>query len=338
MVWLGAPRGKLCAVPIDDCRLSFGGMALYPAYRASARFAQTLLRAWVTARALLPAQPRTCGGVWALGNVLRPVFPDAVGASALIAPRGATLLIMDRRGGALGYVKYAESAEGVRRLRNEADLVQRVPDGLSPRVLLHTRFGSGEILAESAIRGRPCAPRLALERPQRDFLGALARGSGTAACYAVTEHPLVLLHRNADGPHRPVLERALGALQGATWRRVLMHGDFTFANTRVLDGACAAFDWEWGSEAGFPYLDAAHWLIRVARGIQRLAPADAARRVVRALFAAIDEPDRGYSAGLAALAAIHSVASWYGSDLGASDEPGWLLRFAGACLEQGAPA
>ena len=114
-----------------------------------------------------------------------------------------------------------------------------------------------------------------------------------------------------------------------------MHGDFTFANTRELNGACAAFDWEWGSEAGFPHLDAAHWLIRVARGIQRLPPGAAAGRVVQALTGAIEWRDRPYAAGLAALAAIHSAASWCGPDLGTSDEAAWLLRFADACLDRG---
>ena len=37
VAWLRAPRGKICAVPIDSWRQSFGGMALYPGYRASAR-------------------------------------------------------------------------------------------------------------------------------------------------------------------------------------------------------------------------------------------------------------------------------------------------------------
>jgi len=338
VAWLRAPRGKLCAVPMDSWRLSFGGMALYPGYRTSARLAQMLLRAWVTSRAVASSSARRDAAVrsWPLGALLRTSLPTAVGASGVVTQRGATLLIMDGAGAALAYVKYSESAEGIRLLRAQASLLGHVPDGLGPRVLLHAPFRSGEILVQTVIGGRPCAPRLALGRPQQAFLRALAcHGDGVE--FPASEHPLVMRHRKADGLHSRVLERALDALRGSTWRLVLMHGDFTFANTRELDGACAAFDWEWGNETGFPHLDAAHWLIRVARGIQRLPPRAAAGRVVQVLSDAIDGPDRPYAAGLAALAAIHSAASWYGPDLGASDEAAWLLRFADACLDRAPP-
>lgn len=341
VAWLRAPRGKICAVPIDSWRQSFGGMALYPGYRASARLAQVTLRAWVTARAVASAHRARAPRTWPLGALLRTVLPTAVGASGVLTPRdptrGATLLIMDRAGRPLAYVKYSESTEGIRLLRNEASLLACVPDGLGPKVLLHTPFRSGEILAETVIRGRPCAARLALGRPQLEFLRALAGCSG-AAEFPAPQHPLVQHHRNADGLHRPPLERVLGALAGSTWRLVLMHGDFTFANTRELNGACAAFDWEWGSEAGFPHLDAAHWLIRVARGIERLPPGTAATHVVRVLSNAIEGPDRAQAAGVAALAAIHSAAAWYGPDIAAFDDGAWLLRFADACLDGVAPA
>jgi hypothetical protein len=323
-------------VPIDDWRLSFGGTALYPAYRAPARVVQALLRAAVTARAIMSLQRQIAPRDWPLGALLRPILPTADAASGVFAPgdpkRRATLLIMDRAGGVLAIVKYSDSAEGMRLLRNEAALLARAPEGLGPRVLLHAPFRSGEILAESVVRGRPCAPRLALGSPQQRFLRALADHSdGTLV--PVSEHPLVLRDGRAGGLPRSLVERTLDALQGRRWQRVLMHGDFTFANTRELDGACAAFDWEWGTEAGFPHLDAAHWLIRVARGIQHLAPSTAAGRVVRALSEAVAGPDCEYAAGLAALAAIHSAVSWYGPQLPASGEAAWLLAFAAACLD-----
>lgn len=337
VAWLPAPRGKLCAVPVDSWRRATSGVAIYPAHRASARLVRALLRAWVAVRAMTTASRGSVPRDWPLGVVLQSTLPGAESASGMFAPRDrarrATLLVMDRLGRPLAFVKYSGAPLGIQLLRNEVNVLARTPDGLGPRILLHASFLSGEILVESVIGGRPCAPRLELGVPQQRFLQALAR-CGDPRPLPAPDHPLVRRHREADGLHRPYLERAVNALDGRGWRQVLMHGDFSFANTREMNGACVAFDWEWGTDAGFPHLDAAHWITRVACNIQHLTPPAAAKRVVPVLANAIEGPDREYARGIAALAAIHSAVSWYGPDLAHSREAAWLLRFADACLDR----
>jgi hypothetical protein len=106
-----------------------------------------------------------------------------------------------------------------------------------------------------------------------------------------------------------------------------MHGDFWFGNVYVRRGTCAALDWEFGTECGFPYLDAAHWLYAVASIIQHQSPVTARTNVASRLAQYLPDHHRRFASTIVALSALSQLIAWYPRARMDNDVERWLRAF-----------
>src|SRR5690606_34762344 len=92
----------------------------------------------------------------------------------------------------------------------------------------------------------------------------------------IAEHPWVASITTSG---EPSLERDLALLAHREWPSVFQHGDLAPWNLiRGAGGEVRAIDWEYGSSAGFPHLDAVHYLLQVALLVKRLEASTAEER------------------------------------------------------------
>ncbi|MGH3090645.1 MAG: hypothetical protein ACRDSJ_25480 [Rubrobacteraceae bacterium] len=332
----GAPRwfsrsAPRYFVPTRNWRVRRGGSEIYPAFRWKARAYRAVLRAWITlggARFTHDVVGAGRKGGWPLGELLSSEMPalSTVAVSVGIPGPGQkiTLRLMDKRGRVLGFAKYADKPYTRTLLANEARMLERLPEGVGPRLARFAPFMEGELLVQSALPGRPRAPRPRLDSAQMDFFKRLTRPDGT---YPVSGHPFMeSLRERADEWKKRLLEPILEDLDGGEWPVAWMHGDMAPWNMHWWRGTCLAFDWEHGREAGFPYLDAAATLIQVASIIRREDPRRAKRSVSGELRSSLPAPYGEFAPSVADLSALNMLVSWY-PPRPPDDYEGWLNAF-----------
>lgn len=254
--------------------------AFYPASRMAARLHRLLLRIEATAGM---AEVRTVASSdWPLGEFAGDLLPQLESAAILVgssAVQKVTVQLRDGKGRVLGYVKYAEQAVARSRLRHEHRVLCSLPTGVGPEALKYGDLGAGEALLMSPLVGGRLSTTLSPSASTVDYLMSL----GTPPPVAVEDHPWVLgtLERESKGAG---LQECFEALAGRHWPITVQHGDFAPWNLlRKPRGEVVAFDWEYGTLEGFPYLDLVYYILQTAALIYRWSPAKAARYAVRYL-------------------------------------------------------
>lgn len=229
--------------------------AFYPAYRWTGQMWRFGLRMLATAnhfsRRTVPQHD------WPLGAFLTDALPAARNITVLFGMPGPgqqiTVQVRDQRNRVLGYVKYAEAEVAKRKLANEHALLTALPPRVAPQVLKYGTFHEGMAMVSTPLRGRKVQPVLP---PRDEVLTLLKQLVRPDPPVALDAHPyLTRLPRTAQ------VTRLLDQLSGRPWPIVFQHGDFLPWNLRyALDGSLRAFDWEHGTQNGFPLLDLAYHL------------------------------------------------------------------------------
>lgn len=175
-----------------------------------------------------------------------------------------SVLALDRRGRAVGFVKLAETAPARRALANERRVLELLAASLGDASLAPTPGGWREDATAAALLTSPAPPRAAPKHfgPLHEaFLGNLEHRFGTEQPF----HATTAWRRMSDGVEA-VAGRASAAwrarfaaavarlerkLATEVVRTTLAHRDFTPWNTRRNAEALYVFDWEYAS-TGYP--------------------------------------------------------------------------------------
>lgn len=245
--------------------------AFYPAFRRSARLLRLALRAWSSIHPG-PVWRVTSTG-WALGDFLQDVLPDTHVIAVLIGTPGPaqklTVECRDANQHVLGYVKYAQSSAARRRLQQERAVLDMLPEGVGPSVLKYACWQDGEALVLSPVPGHPLPAKLP---PSQAVHGLVRRFMAGAPIVEGIDHPWLHVPRPAS------LTNDVAQLALRPWPIVLQHGDLAPWNVhQSADDALHAIDWEYGTGAGFPFIDLAQYTLQIAALIHRWRPARAAR-------------------------------------------------------------
>jgi hypothetical protein len=249
--------------------------SFYPATRSLAQLYRLSLR---LRAAVGIAETRTARSTdWPLRRFTQEVLPQLASAVVLIGTPGPaqaiTVQLRDERDRVLGYLKYAEKDAALRRLRHEYHILSNLPAGIGPEPLKFGPFGKGEGLLNSAILGKPLNAAL----PPPNALVGLLDSYVVLPPVPLKYHPWVCRMQELGAPE---LDAWFELLAGRSWPVTVQHGDFAPWNLlRGYDGTLRAFDWEYGTLEGFPYLDLAYYALQTSALIYRQAPLEAASRV-----------------------------------------------------------
>ncbi len=128
-------------------------------------------------------------------------------------------------------------------------MLRRLPAGLGPVPLKLGKMGDGTALLVTPLCGRNVAAKLPPAPEVLEFIKSLE----VSAPLALPDHPYVRAVRDRGGTQ---LDSALEDLATKAWPINLQHGDFAPWNLRQDRhvGTICAFDWEYGTENGFPYI------------------------------------------------------------------------------------
>jgi hypothetical protein len=318
-------------VPLGSAMTRYGGLGVLPALRWRSRLYRAALRAWMLAGPyglhrlsewrLANTAPRPQRVIrkdeeeWQLGKFLRPYIPTlataavSAGTPGVRAHRKVTARLLDRKGRTLGFAKYATTPDAQAILANEKRMLELISPGIGPTLVCFAPFLEGTILVQTPLPGRPRGSRLQLNAALMHFLGRLERPG--VAPRTASEHPLVAdLYARSAG-REDLLDTIVARLGTVEWPVVLAHGDLSPWNLHAWRGAFLAFDWEYGKDSGFAYLDAAHYLIQIAGVVKRLEPRRARYLVSDALRPWLPARHRLHAATLPALAALNMLTTWF---------------------------
>ncbi len=271
--------GSVCALPSwDNPRLLFPAESLserwqrsafYPAFKTRGRLYRMALRAKV---ALVPqARKIQDDGEWPFRDFLADTLPTAVSATVLVGTPGPaqkiTIQFRDKTGKILGYGKFAEKANARIRVRKEWEILNALPPGVAPRAVQLGEVGDGEMLVVEPVDGEAVRPELPPDSQIVQFAESLLRSDS----HRIDEHPWVIEARGQAAG----LDLLLEPLKVRDWPTAIRHGDFAPWNLRRRGGEVVAFDWEYGSLNGFPFLDLAFMYLQTAALINGLDPQSA---------------------------------------------------------------
>ena len=257
------------------------GSRLYPAFRPAARVYRLFLRI-LAASGLLKVRAAGEAGLWSL---ITEHMPEAANASLLAGTPGPgqklTLECRDNRHRVVGYAKYAGTEIGMRQLRQEALVLSALPPGVGPALIAFSEWSDGLVLLTHPVSGRPIPAALPPPAALPAYLRSLAHPGKE---YDISSHPW--MKRTLDYPEvHPIVSR----LASRKWPLVIQHGDLAAWNLRSdSDGSLHAFDWEYGTISGLPYLDAAHFILQHQALIARGDPEEGCRIAAEYLRLNID--------------------------------------------------
>lgn len=288
--FLPAPS-TVCALPSwENPRLLFSAnsfsdrwrrSAFYPAFKKTGRLYRIALRSRV---AFFPRSRKLDGSPsdWLFREFLKDSLPTAVNATVLVGTPGpaqkVTIQLRDNSGVILGYGKYAENDNARYRLQKEWEILREVPPGVAPRPIQFGGFGAGDLLVVEPLEGDPVRAVL----PPDSSIENYVTGLQGPERFPVERHPWITQIR----PTAPGIDSIIGPLTGRDWANAIRHGDFAPWNLRRRGEKIVAFDWEYGSLVGFPYLDLAFYFLQTAALVARLNPE-------KALDDAVDYLSRG---------------------------------------------
>jgi hypothetical protein len=251
--------------------------AFYPATRMAARLQRLLLR--IEAVTGIGEVRTVASSDWSLEEFTKDLLPQPYSAGVLVGTSSVvqklTVQLRDERGRVLSYLKYAEQGPARSRLRHEHFVLSTIPRGMGPEALKYGPLGNGEALLMAAILGKKVPAALPPVNSVVDYLMSFT----TSSPVALEAHPWVLrtLEEGKDG----ALQDCFETLSGKRWPITVQHRDFAPWNLlRKPGGALRAFDWEYGTLEGFPYLDLVYFILQTAALIYRWDPGKAARYAV----------------------------------------------------------
>jgi hypothetical protein len=310
------PRLYLPAQRFDE---RWGASSFYPASRFRARLYRLLLRARATAGMVGVRVARSDG--WLLGEFIQDVLPQAVSTVVLVGTPGPaqkiTAQLRDEKGRIVGYLKYAEREAARERLSQEYRVLSGIPEGLGPEPLKYGALSNGMALLTAPILGK----RLAATLPPAAGVADFSMSFTASSPRSIETHPWVR-GIQAQESERGEPYACLEVLADRPWPVVVQHGDFAPWNLlRRPEGTIGAFDWEYGTLEGFPYLDLAYYLLQTSALIHRWAPTKAARYTIkflgRELRPALSDPEAKALTRLAAYDAYRkSLADGNTPDVG----------------------
>lgn len=245
--------------------------SFYPATRLVAKVYRFAIRGratlgWSGARQAL-------GERWSLHEFLEDCLPAIDSIVLLTRPPGPaqkfTVELRGRAGRVIGYVKYGTETLAQRRLAQEYLTLTRLPAGLGPTPMKFGNMGDGTALLVTPLCGQAVRARF----PPAPEVLEFAKSLEVSSPLALDDHPYVRAVRQRVGTR---LDTILEGLAGRAWPIVPHHGDFVPWNLRRRDDGLAAFDWEFGTPDGFPYIDLAHFILQVALLIYSWPPVKSA--------------------------------------------------------------
>jgi hypothetical protein len=232
----------------------------YPATRWMARAYRLMLRSKIALG---------CGEVrkaeadrWFLPEFINGSLPPVDSIVIQTRPSGPaqkfTIELRDRAGTVIGYIKYATEELAQRRLTHEYEMLMRVPDKLAPTPLKFGKIGSGLALLMTPIRG----PRLTARLPPLPEVLEFTKSLEVRPALPLAAHPYIRALRDLVGARSDII---LEELTTRSWPVVFQHGDFAPWNLRrdPVSNRLSAFDWEFGTLDGFPYIDLAYFILQV---------------------------------------------------------------------------
>lgn len=245
-------------VPAQNFSERWGKSALYPASRLRGRLYRVLLR--TRAAAGLPVARVARADGWPFGEFARDVLPGPASVTVLAGEPSPvqkfTARLCDSEGKVLGYIKYAEEEPARRRLRQEHQVLARLPEEVGPRPLKYGPVAGGEALVSTPLPGRHLPANLTALDEVTGFLQRLV----VSAPLPLENHPWA---RDIRGRSELDLDPWLEALSASDWPVVIQHGDLAPWNVlRGPEGALGAVDWECGSLESMPHLDLAHYILQ----------------------------------------------------------------------------
>lgn len=299
--------------------------AFFPASRPMAQYYRLALRG--KAALSLGETCRARGDRWILHEFIEDCMPATDSVVLQTRPAGPaqqlTIELRDRGGTILGYVKHGTEPLARRRLMREHAMLARLPPGLGPTPLKLGNMGNGTALLVTPIGSRDVAPRL----PPGPGVLEFVRSLEISPPLALPAHPYVCALRKRVGAR---LDTVFEDLAGKTWPVCLLHGDFAPWNLRRNRRVetISAFDWEFGTPDGFPYIDLAYFILQVAALIYSWPPVKSAiyatQWLAREPTLGLTEPE---ARALARLAMFHAYLC--AKDEGHPDDnlfQAWRLR------------
>ena len=269
--------------PLEDGRSRQAGLEIYKPYARGARILKGLLTAVVGARCQGLALPRllvASRSVLPLEDLVRevtgecqPVF--ALSLSTETRFQKLTVQVMRTGGTILGYIKLPLTNAAAGRVRDEAEILNRLggfPALRShiPQVLYSGDWGDGTILFQTG--GPSRSGPVHLDHLCGDFLQLLWGIHPTMQSGHALWEKVAIRWREAepglDSRWRGLGEAALAAarweVEGAMIPCGVVHGDFAPWNTRAGDQGLYVFDWEYASWEAPILWDIFHFRTQVA--------------------------------------------------------------------------
>ena len=278
---LPSGRSPRLYIPAANARQRWKRSNFFPAYRKSALAYKFLLRLGAAARpGSRIVNPE--GVSWIVDEFVRDLKLNISSVSLLIGTEGPaqklTLQLCDEIDNTVAYLKYGETPAAMAGIQNEQEILALLPEGLGPQLLKYDKFHQGVAMVTSSIDGSPVSATLP---PPKNVVDFQMRLSGTSK-FGADNHPGLSSLRNET------TEPWIGQIGDAEWPVAIQHGDFAPWNLKSSNGRVCAFDWEYGSADGFPFVDTAFFSLQTDVKIYRSRPADAFHRASNILREMVD--------------------------------------------------
>jgi hypothetical protein len=302
-----------------DARERWNYSAFYPAYRRIARIYRLMLRCkallgWVDA-------PKISYNIGTLRDFLKVCLPSFKCGVVFVGTPGPaqkfTVQLWDDFQ-VIGYLKYGKKPTARARLQKEYAILNSLPDGLGPRVLLFGEFAEGLALVLAPVPGRSLPARISSLANADNFIYRLV----TAGIHEAANHPWI---RHMLERHNSLIDPWVDAFKDAYLPVVIQHGDFAPWNIYYdSSGIMTAIDWEYGTIVGFPYLDRAFFILQVTLLMNRWSPVRAREFAVQKFKKVVSEIQAQAIVRMAAFDAFHK----YQDDGCPKDDPNQRWRRA----------
>ena len=283
-----------------DARKRWNFSAFYPAYRWNARVHRLMLRCkaffgWADAL-------KISDNIGTLRDFLQDCLPTFTCGVVSVGTSGPTQKFTVQLWDdfqVIGYLKYGEKPAAQARMQQEYAILKSLPDGIGPRVLMFGKFAEGLALVLAPVPGRALPARISSLASADKFIPRLVKGD----IHEATNHPWI---RHMLERHNSMIDPWVDAFSNATCPVVIQHGDFAPWNIyQDASGIMTAIDWEYGTIAGFPYLDQAFFMFQVTMLMNRWSPFRAREFAVQKLMKVVSERQAQAIVKLAVFDAFH---------------------------------
>lgn len=226
---------------------------------AAVRAAATLSTGWCL---LSPGREPPAQAMWhspTLDHRLRH-FVEKAASAAVLTPlddRGHVLGVVTGSQGRV-FIKAVDTASSASSLANEARMLRAVAPACAPMLLDECIEADAGFIVTEVVHPVRRQPSLAPDTRAIELLESLPRDREEDG----ESHPWIVSLLASGCPTD--VERWSKVLHRRRWPLVVLHGDLLPSNIAMrVGGELVLVDWEFGSLAGFPGVDAAQWVIHV---------------------------------------------------------------------------